>query len=101
MYRGVFNEDDTDSDIEADFERDHKAGSYFGKRCFFFQTCFLLLADTYAIPAHHARKQLAFDIWWLAFALWASKALHLEYYVTHGSHQRVPPHSLHRRKAQH
>jgi hypothetical protein len=31
VNRGVFHEGDTDSEIEADFERNRKAGSYFGK----------------------------------------------------------------------
>ena len=48
--RGVFDDEEDDSDIEAEFEKTHKAGGYF---------------------AHHARKQLAFDIWWIALALWA------------------------------
>ena len=47
--RGVYDEDD-DSEIEAELEKTRKTGGYF---------------------AHHARKQLAFDIWWIGLALWA------------------------------
>lgn len=43
-------EEDGTSQIEAAYSSNHNIGSYF---------------------AHHARKQLAFDIWWLGLALWA------------------------------
>ncbi|GAA5828114.1 hypothetical protein JCM11251_002595 [Rhodosporidiobolus azoricus] len=48
---GVYDEDfDEDpDDVEARFERSHSATQYIG---------------------YHARKQLAFDLWWLALAVW-------------------------------
>lgn len=47
-FRGLYDEaEDDDSQTEA---HAGSVGSYF---------------------AHHARKQLAFDIWWLGLALWA------------------------------
>ncbi|GAA6035920.1 hypothetical protein JCM8097_005165 [Rhodosporidiobolus ruineniae] len=48
---GVYDEDfDEDpDDVEARFEQSHSATQYIG---------------------YHARKQLAFDLWWLALAVW-------------------------------
>ena len=49
--RGLYNElEDDASQIEAEYSKDHSIGSYF---------------------AHHARNQLAFNILWLGFGLWA------------------------------
>lgn len=52
---GVFDEDDNSDEFEAEFEKqkDHSPGQYI---------------------AYHARKQLAFDMWWLVLALWLSKS---------------------------
>jgi hypothetical protein len=48
---GVYDEDfDEDpDDVEARFDKTHAATQYIG---------------------YHARKQLAFDLWWLALAVW-------------------------------
>lgn len=49
--RGLYDQQENDAlQAEAEYARSHSIGSYF---------------------AHHARKQLAFDIWWLGLALWA------------------------------
>ncbi|KAM0793243.1 hypothetical protein ACM66B_000706 [Microbotryomycetes sp. NB124-2] len=45
---GVYDEDD-ESEMEAEFDRNHSATKYIG---------------------YHARKQLAFDMWWLVLGLW-------------------------------
>lgn len=50
IHRGLYEEEDGSSEIEAEYNQNHSIGSYF---------------------AHHARKQLAFDIWWLGLAIWA------------------------------
>ncbi|GAA5873110.1 hypothetical protein JCM3774_000344 [Rhodotorula dairenensis] len=48
---GVYDEDfdDDPDEIEARFDKSHSATAYIG---------------------YHARKQLAFDLWWLALAVW-------------------------------
>ncbi|GAA5951506.1 hypothetical protein JCM21900_001587 [Sporobolomyces salmonicolor] len=47
---GVYDEDfDDPDDVEAKFEKTHSATQYIG---------------------YHARKQLAFDMWWLVLAVW-------------------------------
>lgn len=51
---GVFDDDDNSDEFEAEFEKKpHRSpGQYI---------------------AYHARKQLAFDMWWLVLALWLSQ----------------------------
>ena len=48
---GVYDEDfdDDPDEMEARFDKSHSATAYIG---------------------YHARKQLAFDLWWLALAVW-------------------------------
>jgi len=47
VYDDDFDEDP--DDVEARFEKSHSATQYIG---------------------YHARKQLAFDLWWLGLAVW-------------------------------
>lgn len=55
---GVFDDEENADDVEARFEKlkHHSPGSYI---------------------AYHARKQLAFDMWWLVLALWLSELFSL------------------------
>ncbi|SCZ90322.1 BZ3500_MvSof-1268-A1-R1_Chr1-3g01916 [Microbotryum saponariae] len=46
---GVFEEEEDEDDVEARFEKSHSASQYI---------------------SYHARKQLAFDMWWLVLAVW-------------------------------
>ncbi|ORY75670.1 cation transport protein-domain-containing protein [Leucosporidium creatinivorum] len=46
---GVFDDEEDEDDVEARFEQSHSATQYI---------------------SYHARKQLAFDMWWLVLALW-------------------------------
>ncbi|SCV68413.1 BQ2448_534 [Microbotryum intermedium] len=46
---GVFEEEEDEDDAEARFEKSHSASQYI---------------------SYHARKQLAFDMWWLVLAVW-------------------------------
>lgn len=45
---GIYEDDDQESEIEAEFAQSHSATKYIG---------------------YHARKQLAFDMWWLVLGL--------------------------------
>ena len=51
LATGVYDEDfdDDPDEMEARFDKSHSATAYIG---------------------YHARKQLAFDLWWLALAVW-------------------------------
>jgi hypothetical protein len=51
LTTGVYDEDfdDDPDEMEARFDKSHSATAYIG---------------------YHARKQLAFDLWWLALAVW-------------------------------
>jgi hypothetical protein len=53
---GIYDENDSDDefDVEADFDKRQEIGGYL---------------------AYHARKQLAFDLWWLVLAVFVSQYL--------------------------